>query len=539
MPHIKGKIYNNGVISKKIYDGDPIPDGWVPGRLPHKPMSEEKKNAALEKRKKTFIEKYGVDNPAKSEVVKEKTKRTNIERYGVPCSAQSDRVKEKAKQTNLERYGVEYAFQAKEVQDKIKETNLERYGTENPFASDIIKERIKETNLERLGVEYPMQSEEVREKSKQTSLELYGTEYPNQSDIVKKHIEESCLERYGVRHPAQSEEVQERTKQTNIERYGYKTANMSDEVKEKTRQTNLERYGVDWTCQRKEARSAGSNNSAPNRRFASLLDNAGIEYEKEFHLGSYSYDFKVGNNLIEVNPYSTHNMLWNPFGDKRCRISEDYHLRKTITANEAGYRCIHIFDWDDVEKIISLLKKREILYARKCKIQEVSLEDCTAYLQKYHLQGSCRGQSIRLGLYYRDELVSLMTFGTPRYNKNYEYELIRYCSDRYVLGGAEKLFKYFTENYNPKSIISYCDRSKFTGNIYSKLGFSLKSSGTPTCHWYNNKTGEHFTDALVRQRGVDQLLGTNYGKGTSNNELLIQHNFVPIYDCGQMVYIWK
>jgi hypothetical protein len=132
-----------------------------------------------------------------------------------------------------------------------------------------------------------------------------------------------------------------------------------------------------------------------------------------------------------------------------------------------------------------------------------------------------------------------MTFGTPRYNGNYQWELLRYCSSCNVIGGGMKLFQAFIKEHNPTSIISYCDTSKFVGKVYKDLGFTLKYSGKPSKHWYCYRTGEHFTDALVRQRGVDQLLGTNYGKGTSNNELLIQHNFVPIYDCGQSSYIWE
>ena len=95
-----------------------------------------------------------------------------------------------------------------------------------------------------------------------------------------------------------------------------------------------------------------------------------------------------------------------------------------------------------------------------------------------------------------------MTFGKPRYNKNYEYELIRYCSSKKVVGGAEKLFNYFIKTYNPKSIISYCDWSKFNGNVYSKLGFKYKSYSICK-HWYNTKTKKHITDNLLRQRGFD------------------------------------
>ena len=47
----------------------------------------------------------------------------------------------------------------------------------------------------------------------------------------------------------------------------------------------------------------------------------------------------------------------------------------------------------------------------------------------------------------------------------------------------------------------------------------------------------HITDGLLRQRGFDQLFGTHYGKGTSNEQLMLDNGFVEIYDCGQQAYV--
>ena len=52
------------------------------------------------------------------------------------------------------------------------------------------------------------------------------------------------------------------------------------------------------------------------------------------------------------------------------------------------------------------------------------------------------------------------------------------------------------------------------------------------------KTGQHVTDNVLRQRGFDQLFKTNYGKGTLNDQLMLEHNFVEIYDAGQTTFIW-
>ena len=505
----RGTFYNNGVINRKFIDGDAIPDGFVKGKL----MSDEEKLRQLSKRKETLLARYGVDNAAKSREIYEKVKKTNLERYGVEYSAQADVVKEKIKNTNLKKYGVECSFQAEVVKVKIKATNLERYGVDNPSKSTIIKSKIVESNRKNLGVDYPMQSKEVMDKSRVTSLEKYGTEYPNQSDIVKQHIKESNLEKYGVERPAQS-----------------------DEIKRKTIETNRKRYGVDYTCLVFSGKYKG-NDSSYNRSFAKLLDDVGIVYEREFLLEKYSYDFKVGNTLIEINPTATHNTHFNPYG--KNRIDVNYHRDKSKLAKDSGYHVIHVFDWDDTDKVVQLLKDRVTVYARNCDIRVVSDVDTNNYLDMYHLQSTCRGQKIRLGLYYNNQLVSLMTFGKSRFNKNCEYELLRYCSHYNVVGGAEKLFKHFINEYKPSSIVSYCDTSKFSGKVYDALGFKYIKTNSPRKHWYSLKEKRHITDGLLLSQGYDRLFKENHGKGTSNEELILSRGYLPVYDCGQATYIWR
>lgn len=475
-------------------------------------MSDEEKLRQLSKRKETLLARYGVDNAAKSREIYEKVKKTNLERYGVEYSAQADVVKEKIKTTNLKKYGVECSFQAEVVKEKIKATNLERYDVDNPSKSTIIKSKIVKSNRKNLGVDYPMQSKEVMDKSRVTSLEKYGTEYPNQSDIVKQHIKESNLEKYGVERPAQS-----------------------DEIKRKTIETNRKRYGVDYTCLVFSGKYKG-NDSSYNRSFAKLLDDVGIVYEREFLLEKYSYDFKVGNTLIEINPTATHNTHFNPYG--KNRIDTNYHRDKSELARDSGYNVIHVFDWDDTDKVINLLKHRDTVYARNCDVRVVNDIDTNKYLDMYHLQGTCRGQKIRLGLYHNNQLVSLMTFGKSRFNKNCEYELLRYCSHYNVVGGAEKLFKHFINEYKPSSIVSYCDTSKFSGKVYDALGFKYIKTNSPRKHWYSLKEKRHITDGLLLSQGYDRLFKENHGKGTSNEELILSRGYLPVYDCGQATYIW-
>ena len=490
-----------------------------------------------QKKRETALRHFGVENPQQSEIVRSRVRQTNLARYGVEYVFQADSVKDKIRQTNQERYGVEYASQSEEIKEKARQTSQERYGTDHPMQSEEVQERTRRTVFNRYGVENLAQLTEIQDKIKQTNFERYGVENPSQAEEIKRKKEQTTLEHYGVLHPLQSPEIREKVRQTNIQRYGVENPSQLEEIKKKVSATCREHYGVNWPCQRPEYRASHGNNSRPNREFAQLLSSQGIEFEREFSVGNYSYDFRVGNILIEINPYATHNTLWNPYG--AGGVSETYHQSKSQIALEAGFHCIHVFDWDDTSKIISLLKSRSVIYARKCEICEVSVKECDEFLNLYHLQNTCKGQAVRLGLYYNGELVSVMTFGKPRYNRNFQWELLRYCSIKNITGGAERLFKMFVRCFNPLSIISYCDYSKFQGRVYDILGFKVKRGVNPSKHWYSPKEQRHITDNFLRQRGFDQIFDEHYGKGTSNEELMIQRGYFPVFDCGQGVYYWS
>ena len=48
----------------------------------------------------------------------------------------------------------------------------------------------------------------------------------------------------------------------------------------------------------------------------------------------------------------------------------------------------------------------------------------------------------------------------------------------------------------------------------------MRKNITPSKHWYHLNSKRHITDNLLRQRGYDQLFNTNYGKNTSNKDLI-------------------
>lgn len=375
--------------------------------------------------------------------------------------------------------------------------------------------RIQETCLSKYGSTTSVNSIHGREKAKATLLEKYGVDHYSKTPEYRQKYMNTMQERYGVNYPLQCEEL-----------------------REKLQQTCETKYGVAFNCMRPECRSSYRTISKINQQFSERLNQSNIDHTLEFSLGRYSFDFKIGNILVEIDPSITHNTYLSIFPDTKPTVF-DYHLKKTQIAVENEYRCIHVFDWDDWDRVIDLVRQRDKIGARQCEVVKLDTKTAELFTGRYHLAGSCRGQTECYGLVNDNQLLEVMTFGTPRYNKKYDWEILRLCSLQgiTVIGGASKLFNAFvTEHRSDKSqsIISYCDKSKFTGSVYQQMGMKKLSDTAPNQIW--SKDSKKITQNLLNQRGFDQLFGTTFGKGTSNEELMLKHGWLPVYDCGQFVF---
>lgn len=431
------------------------------------------------------------------------------------------------------KYGT-YEEYCKHLSEKIKESYYNKPGTLTYYLNTINKDEfINEYITQNKPRTYMRKKYGISDYMMDKIVESFGCR-KNKKECFKLGIQ-ARIDRYGADNINNWKKGQE----TRVKNSGSLKASYA-EAMQKQQETMIEKYGVrsglqlDFVCERGHKKFSG-----PNQRFARELDIAGLQYSREFALGTKSFDFKVDNILIEINPTITHNCVFSPFGNHEG-LPLEYHKEKRELAEENGFRCVHVWDWDDIKKVSRILLSRDKVYARNCTVQIINKDIVKEYLDNYHLQSYAK-DTVRIALVTNNEIVSVMTFAKPRYSSKYEWELIRYCSHCYVLGGAEKLFHYFVSEYSPASIISYCDRSKFQGSIYSKLGFISKGISYSK-HWHNPYTGKHITDNLLRQRGFDQLLGKEYGcfgKGTSNEELMLQHSFYPIVDAGQETFVWS
>lgn len=106
------------------------------------------KDCAKEQKKKTMLEKYGVDNYFKrTDLVKEAMQK----KYGVTNPGLLPSHKEKVIRTCIRKYGVEAITQLDHIQEKTKRTNLKRYGCERPMQNSSISKKAVATKIRNGG----------------------------------------------------------------------------------------------------------------------------------------------------------------------------------------------------------------------------------------------------------------------------------------------------------------------------------------------------------------------------------------------------
>lgn len=255
-------------------------------------------------------------------------------------------------------------------------------------------------------------------------------------------------------------------------------------------------------------------------------------------LDIYLPDINLG---IEYN-----GLYWH---SERAGRYKDYHINKLKKCNEKNIRLIQIFsdEWINKKDIVKskirsiISPKSNKIYARKCIIKEISPQEKNSFLNQYHIQGEDRSQ-IKLGLFYEDELVAVMTFSSPRVSlgakksNNNTYELSRYSSSYYIVGGADKLLTYFIKHYNPSSIYSYSDNrwTDPSNNMYLKMGFTIQS--TSLANYFYTKD---FTQRLHRYNFNKYNL-KKMGADTDNKtefKIMDELGYTRIWDCGTTKYI--
>jgi hypothetical protein len=475
------------------------------------------------KRDATNIARYGSKHVLHNTSIKEKVKNTNIKKYGAPIASLADSVKQRISTSLKNTYG----FKKSSIVEKKHKTMHERYNGKHASSDPAVISKKLATNQQRYQKNYGFQSASVKSKIKKTILDRYGVDHPSRIQHV--------IAANNSRLRCQSQEADERflskisslatTSMTAIE-----IANLIG-MSESYVRSKLKKHNIAYqqsTDHRSESEielvnyigSIGIENIIENDR--ELLNGKEIDI--------YLPDYKLG---IEINGAYWHSEKFNK--------NKNYHLSKTLLAEQNGIQLLHIFDtewknqiqrsiWKSIIK--SKLKLNERIHARKCQIGSLTTNVARQFFSQNHLQGYAGGQ-IKIGLFYNDVLVMACILGKSRFSKIATLELVRSASLQgvTVVGGLSKMLAIIDDD-----ILSYADRRYSNGNAYKETGFSFVKNTSPGYFYLEN--GQLVSRMKFQKHKISKILSI-FDPTKTEKENMELNNMYPIWDCGHKLYLKK
>jgi len=541
------KTYNELKTIYCIYKDDencPGEEHTIPNNYPNKWVCEtcrrlgkeevdgRRLEHANEARAETFSEVYG-DGITNAQQIPEVKKRTII----------------------TQRKGGGVGFERKEISEKIEVKNIKRFGTSNVMSSDEGKELNIKSVKENHNHDNVMKVPEIKEKSKKNLKKYYETHNSKLKDRTYEDIHGSekaaklisdrrkgFIDKFLIIFPKLLDHFNFEFIDEKYLGAFYKHRFKCNKCKTiLTKDWNSIQQG--FLCE----------TCYPRMNGISIGETELSDYIKSI------INEEVINNTFKIIPpkqldiyIPSMNIAFEYNGlfyhsesvDGKFGVTPKYHLNKTNTCLEKNIRLIHIFEdeWILKKEMVKHRIKQilncssaEKIYARKCLIKEIDPKTKNEFLEKYHIQGK-DASTIKLGVFYNEELVSVMTFSKGNRAKGIRkvidgvWELNRFCINYnyHIAGIASKLITYFKRNYEWKEIYSYADRRWSNGDLYNKLGFD--QIGGPRLNYWYVKNGVRIHRFALRKRPDEP-------KDVSEKNLRILEGYSIIWDCGNLKFI--
>jgi hypothetical protein len=131
-----------------------------------------------------------------------------------------------------------------------------------------------------------------------------------------------------------------------------------------------------------------------------------------------------------------------------------------------------------------------------------------------------------------------MTIGKSRYNKKYQYELIRFCSKCHhnIIGAFSKMLSYFRTVYKFETMISYANKRWSDGSLYSKNSFNYLGDSEPNYYYFKRNEMKLFSRHYFQKHLLKDKLN-KFEEDLTETENMYLNGYRKIYDCGQKCFL--
>ena len=479
------------------------------------------------KRKRTCLERFDAENALQNPAIKARQVETTFKNHGINHVIHREEVvkkaraslqknmknpewvakrTEKTRKTNNERYNCDNPMQNPEVRAKALQSNLEKYGDTNPMNNPEVKAKALKTNREKYGHDNPMQNPEVKAKGVETLMKNHGVAYPMQSPEIRKTWESSMMKTYGV-PKAKYIHI------TNFEHYEDKEFILKNFVK------------GDYFLRDEMAKYFNISESVVNgikNKLGIKIPNieSYVSTEQRYIFDQINIDEKMLNDRQLINPLEIDILFYKHklgveynglFWHSRniADMTEEKaqaHINKTTICENIGYELLHIFETENLELWVSLIKSKLGLneVVKNFDVKDVDLSVASEFVKENSITPNFEFLSA-VGAYRNNELVSIIC-----YTKYDEYiDIILNCDKC---------------NFNVPNFLKQAVE-------YLKNKYALKIR-----HSFDRRFGshQHFIDcefSVIEIKPPRKLYVTENYAGISENEITDR----IIYDCGLVV----
>lgn len=343
------------------------------------------------------------------------------------------------------------------------------------------------------------------EMMRRTSMERYGVPSPGNSPSARAKAKATLKARTGYEHPMQSPAAKAKANESRA-RHNPTLTRRTNRIKAISALA-MERPRFDKVVQITDTLNAHGVAACPDWVIDGIHFDLGLPEQKKVLL--YATTF---TNSIQHNPH----------------IYPQYHKDLVLFAEEHGYACFIMFDWDNADLVAwQFLPKQANMMEEDVHPEVISPTAANQFFEYSCLEGPVTGIHYAVGMVRNGLPFQVMAFGFPRRDKSRNVEILRMATHRQVNvmnGSYAQLLDFAKNEFNLTGLITHCNRAQSTGAELKALGMTEDKWAFPRKYWVFGDTGQRIWDDTARQKKM-------------NPDQLIQDGWSVIYDAGCATYL--
>lgn len=356
--------------------------------------------------------------------------------------------------------------QIRQVKDLLNTVSRKEIAQQVGISLYLVNRVIKE---HKLAIDYDKQKQFHREGSRKNvrkAARAWKDKFDEDSEFREK-IKQTCSR--NSRNLWESEEYRLKV------RNGHRRTLENTDLRQIYSAISKQRYESDPNVRRILSAPGPHKTSKLNDTVATKLDGFGITYEREYELGNYRFDFKIGDILLEVHGNYWHSLPGNKRNDlaKATIVHRYYPQYKLRVIWESEIKSVRAND--RLLEVLGIEKPSPDYYD----LREVSFtdvpRDIDKFLISYHYLGTTNRKKLQFGLLLHDEVVAVAAFGQPVRQSTAPgkvLELTRLCGHprlhnknamSFLLAKCEKHIRSLNK-YD--CLVSFADQRLHIGTVY-------------------------------------------------------------------------